>query len=185
MQIPPDVVAAVNNGAGRALGRLDSVDVVEPVQSGGAAGQTIDRFDEPPAVAGADLEGPLQHPHHRLRTGELALGDLRHLRRAEAARHRDGDVGGSATGTQAASARSDRCGRRERDADPAAHRRLRTRARRSRRGCTRACWRAMSACPPWSARSGRSPGGLCAYRSRPPRRAAWRDPWRRTSGLLR
>ena len=51
---------------------LHPVDVVEPVARARRSAPAVDRLDEAAAVAGGDLEGALQHPHHGLRAGHLA-----------------------------------------------------------------------------------------------------------------
>src|ERR1700757_1323648 len=68
----------------RALGRQDAIDVVEPVGVRAARPQAVDRLDEPTPVAGSDPEGPLQHAHHGLRSGDMRLVDRGDLVAAEA-----------------------------------------------------------------------------------------------------
>ena len=60
---------ALSAALGRADGRLDAVDVVEPVGAAAvvaAARDAVDLLHEAAAVAGLDVVGALQHAHHRV-----------------------------------------------------------------------------------------------------------------------
>lgn len=68
--VPPHVVAVVQLGLGRALRRLHTVDVIEPVAAA-AARQAVDALDEATAVGGAHLRVALEHPHHGVGADDL------------------------------------------------------------------------------------------------------------------
>ncbi len=112
VQVPPDVVTRVDVGGGRSLGRLDPVDVVEPVEVARAAAVAVDRLGKAAAVAGRDLEVALQQRHHGLRAGHVSLDGASDQMAAEAARHLDARVLGARSCAEAAP--GDRRRRRDR-----------------------------------------------------------------------
>ena len=73
--VPPDAVAGVELALARALGGLDAVDVVEPVDAAAVlapAGDAVDLLHEVAAEARLDVERALQQPHHRLALARLS-----------------------------------------------------------------------------------------------------------------
>src|SRR5215208_4152374 len=67
--VPPDPVAGLHPALAGTDAGLDPVDVVEPVDAAAAlapARDAVDLLHEVAAVAGLDLEVPLQEPHHGL-----------------------------------------------------------------------------------------------------------------------
>src|SRR5437588_7448206 len=102
MQVPPDAVAAVNSGRGGADGRLDSVDVIEPITVRRRAGEPIDRLHEAAAIPGLHAEAPLEQPHHRLGARDAFVDDRPDGLAPEVPRDDEAHVTRARTGPEAA-----------------------------------------------------------------------------------
>ena len=104
--VPPDALAGAQATLGGPDGRLDPVDVVEPVRgppAGAPAGQPVDLLHEPAAVPRLHVVVALQQPHHGVALGGgLRVDALVQGLGAEVARHRERHLAGGLALAEAA-----------------------------------------------------------------------------------
>ena len=134
--VPPDAVAGVQPHRGRALRRLDPVDVVEPVERppvAPAARDAVDALHEAAAEARRDLRVALEQPHDGLRARDLRRLEVALRARAEVLRDGEARLRRRAARPRAAAGRA--APRALRGAPSSAARRPRSSERRRHCGC--------------------------------------------------